>query len=91
MSPLPLLTNRLGPDPRTSPRPGGPSQLDPATCDGLAPSLVEYASVRGADCDEAWLGLISELFSDMCVPLADDDDGDGEGDGGGEGAERAGA
>ena len=89
MSRLPLLTNRLGSDPRTSPRPDGPSQLDPATCDGLAPSLVEYASVRGADCDEAWLGLISELFSDMCVPLADDDDGDG--DGGGEGAERAGA
>ena len=47
--------------------------------------------MRGADCDEAWLGLIAELFSDMCVPLADDDDGDGEGDGGGEGAERAGA
>ena len=33
--------------------------------------------------------MISELFSDMCVPLADDDDDDD--DGGGEAAERAGA
>ena len=66
---------------------GGPSQLssEPETCDGLAPSLVEYATTRGADCDEAWLGLIVELFGDMGVALAGDD-ADGSED-----AEREGA
>lgn len=44
--------------------------LEPGMAASLAASLVEYNATRNADCDEAWLSLLTELFEDAGVPLA---------------------
>lgn len=39
----------------------------------VAASLIEYAAERGADCDELWLELITEVVSDLGLSLADEE------------------
>jgi len=61
-------------------------RLDPNQLDSLAAALVEYADDRRADCDEAWVGVLLELFADFGVVLGVEEDVEDA-----DGAERAGA
>ena len=56
--------------------PRAPSGIAAELLDALAASLIEYAAGRTPDCDEAWVGLVQELFVDFGLCLREPDEGE---------------
>ena len=56
--------------------PLAPRDIPSTVRDSLAASLIEYAAEQKPDCDEAWCGVVQELFSDFGLSLSDDNGDD---------------
>jgi len=71
--------------------PLAPPAIDASSHVALAASLIEYAAEKTADCDEAWIALLQELFLDFSISLADPDDAVSDSEFDAAAAERSGA